>query len=47
MENVVLTWTHNAIPENWDENTLTYTASERVAGGEGVTFTASVIVGEG
>lgn len=47
MENVVLTWTHNAIPENWNENTLTYTASERVAGGEGVTFTASVIVGEG
>lgn len=47
MENVILTWTHNAIAENWDDNTLTYTASERVAGGEGVTFTASVIVGKG
>lgn len=47
MENVILTWTHNAIPENWDENTLTYTASDRVAGGKGVTFTATATTGEG
>lgn len=47
MDDVKITWTHNAIPENWDENTLTYTASDRVAGGEGVTFTATVTTGEG
>lgn len=47
MDDVKISWTHNAIPENWDENTLTYTASDRVAGGEGVTFTATVTTGEG
>lgn len=47
MDDVIISWTHTAIPENWNENTLTYTASDRVSGGEGVTFTATASTGEG
>lgn len=42
-----MTWSHTTISGHWDENTLTYTAGDHVAGGEGVTFTASCNVGEG
>lgn len=47
MDDVIISWAHTAIPENWNENTLTYTASDRVAGGEGVTFTATASTGDG